>query len=105
MSYAHAEDAKQAGEGVFAIGDTSTSFQSFGARFHDALGDPGLLNAFMLTLAFATNGGTADAECLSYKTKTIYYLIIKIRRPVHALTYGTVCTILLLMGVEVRTSL
>jgi hypothetical protein len=39
-----------------------------------SLDDPALINALMFTLAFAVNGFTADAECLKYKGKAIFYL-------------------------------
>jgi hypothetical protein len=91
--------ARQAGEPIFSI-TNSTSFETFGSVFQMNFEDPALLNALMLTLGFAING-RIDLECMFYKSRAIEYLNNKIKRPNDAATEVTICTILLLVGVEV----
>jgi hypothetical protein len=97
----HIEVAKQAGEPVFSIDSDGKSFQSYGTTFHISFQDPALLNALMLTFAFAIKGNVIDAECLSYKSKAIGYLNERIGQEEPAVSEGTIRAILLLAGVEV----
>jgi len=69
------------------------------------LNDPALMNALMLTLAFAANGGDTNAECLAYKGKAITHINQKIRYPEVTATDSTILAILLLVGIEARLSI
>ncbi|KAK8127386.1 hypothetical protein PG984_008494 [Apiospora sp. TS-2023a] len=97
--------AVQATEPVFSIRD-SVVFQTFHAVFRTGLEDAALLNAVMLTFAFAAMGGAdLDQESLGYQSKAISSLRGKISsvQDVSALeVMPTIGAILLLAGVEAR---
>lgn len=72
--------------------------------FRTGFGDPALLNAVMLSLAFAATGGSIDLECLRYQSQAISQIRQRMNRLVEAATETTIGTILLLAGVEVCIS-
>ncbi|KAN0089195.1 hypothetical protein V8E51_019455 [Hyaloscypha variabilis] len=86
---------RQAGEPVFTVTQDPCS-PSLVQDLRIGLDDPALLNALMLTLAFAANGGEANAECLGYKGKAISHINQKIRFPEVTTTDSTILAILLL---------
>jgi len=96
--------AVQATEPVFSVRD-SVVFQTFHSVFRAGLEDAALLNAVMLTFAFAALGGAnLDQESLGYQSKAISSLRGKISsvQDVSALeVMPTIGAILLLAGVEV----
>lgn len=96
--------AVQATEPVFSVRDPVV-FQTFHSVFRTGLEDAALLNAVMLTFAFAAVGGASlDQESLGYQSKAISSLRGKISsvRDVSALeVMPTIGAILLLAGVEV----
>lgn len=69
--------------------------------FRTGFGDPALLNAVMLSLAFAATDGSIDLECLRYRGQTISHIRHRMNRLGEAATETTIGTILLLAGVEV----
>ncbi len=69
--------------------------------FRTGFGDPALLNAVMLSLAFAATDGSIDLECLRYRGQTISHIRQRMNRLGDAATETTIGTILLLAGVEV----
>jgi len=92
---------RQAGEPVFTVTQDPCS-PSLVQDLRIGLDDPALLNALMLTLAFAANGGDANAECLGYKGKAISHINQKIKFPEMNATDSTILAILLLVGIEAR---
>jgi hypothetical protein len=94
--------ARLAPEPVFSVVET-LEFQSFQSVFRTGLVDPVLLNAVMLTLAFATADGSIDQECLEYKGRTISYIREKMNTPDEITSEPIIGAILLLAGVEVCT--
>ncbi|KAK7926953.1 hypothetical protein PG985_003951 [Apiospora marii] len=100
--------AIQATEPVFSVRD-SVVFQTFHSVFRTGLEDAALLNAVMLTFAFAALGGASlDQESLRYQSKAISSLRGKISsvQDVSALeAMPTIGAILLLAGVENRQDL
>lgn len=58
----------------------------------------------MLSLAFAVTGGSVDQECLGYRGQAISYIRRKMTSLSDATSESTIGAILLLAGVEVRTS-
>ena len=94
---------RQAGEPVFTV--TQDSFSpSLVQDLRIGLDDPALMNALMLTLAFASNGGNTNAECLAYKGQAISHINQKIGFPEVTATDSTILAILLLVGIEARLS-
>ena len=95
--------ARQAPEPVFSIAE-ALAFQNFRSVFGTGLVDPALLNAVMLSLAFAaTTGGiiTLDRECLGYQGQAISYIRERMGSLDEANLVSTIGAILLLAGVEV----
>ncbi|KAL4883798.1 hypothetical protein BJY04DRAFT_24647 [Aspergillus karnatakaensis] len=95
--------ARQAPEPVFSIAE-GLAFQNFHSVFRTSTGfeDPALLNAVMLSLAFAVAGGSIDGECLRYQSQAISYIRERISSLGDAAMEATIGAILLLAGVEAR---
>lgn len=87
---------------MFSVED---DFQNFKSVFRSGLVDPALLNAFMLSLAFTANGGVINKECLVYRGQAIQHIRERISMPDKVVSESTIGAILLLVGVEVRSSL
>lgn len=94
------DKARQAPEPVFSVAE-ELAFQSFSSVFRTGLVDPALLNAVMLSLAFAVTEGSIDRECLSYQSQAISYIREKMNFLEEATSESTIGAILLLAGVEV----
>ena len=94
------DKARQAPEPVFSIAE-ELAFQNFSSVFRTGLVDPALLNAVMLSLAFAVTGGSIDRECLGYQGQAISYIREKMSFLDDATSESTIGAILLLAGVEV----
>lgn len=87
---------------MFSVAD-NIGFQTFPLVFRTGRDDPALLNAIMLTFAFAVTEGIMDQKCISYQSlamRSIRESISSRDRPVSVATLGA---ILLLAGVEVCT--
>ena len=69
--------------------------------FKTGLVDPALVNAVMLSLVFAVNGGSIDRECLGYQGQAMKHLHEKMDHLDEATSESTIGAILLLAGVEV----
>jgi hypothetical protein len=95
-----ADTAKQAAEPVFSFADKVT-LQNFRSVFRTGLNDPALLNAVMLTFAFAVTGGVMDRECLGYQTQAMSSIRERLSLSNGAVSTTTLGAILLLAGVEV----
>ncbi|KAL2867604.1 uncharacterized protein BJX67DRAFT_387834 [Aspergillus lucknowensis] len=93
--------ARQAPEPVFSIAE-ELAFQNFRSVFRASFDDPALLNAVMLSLAFAATGGSIDRECLRYQGQAIAYIREKMSSLSEAASERTIGAILLLAGVEAR---
>ncbi|CAJ2507203.1 Uu.00g083890.m01.CDS01 [Anthostomella pinea] len=93
--------ARQAPEPVFSVVE-SLEFQNFRAVFRTGLVDPALLNAVMLSFAFAVTEGSIDRECLGYQGKAISFIRERMNSLDEAASESTIGTILLLAGVEAR---
>ncbi|TRX98421.1 hypothetical protein FHL15_000495 [Xylaria flabelliformis] len=91
--------ARQAPEPVFSVAE-ELAFQSFGSVFRTGFVDPALLSAVMLSLTFASAGGSTNPECLGYRGQTIGYVREKMSSPAEATSESTIGAILLLAGVE-----
>ncbi|KAL3447739.1 hypothetical protein BJX65DRAFT_90607 [Aspergillus insuetus] len=89
--------ARQAPEPVFSVAE-ELAFQSFRSVFRAGLDDPALVNAVMLSLAFAVNG-RIDSECLRYQGQAITYIRERMDSLAEATSEATIGTILLLTGV------
>ncbi len=85
---------------MFSIAD-QVAFQDFGSVFRTDLDDPALLNAVMLTFAFAVTGGNIDQECLRYQNQAMSTIRERMSSPETALSLPTLGAILLLAGIEV----
>jgi hypothetical protein len=94
------DKARQAPEPVFSVAE-GLAFQNFSSVFRTVLVDPALLNAVMLSLAFAATGGSIDRECLGYQGLAISYIREKMSFLDDAISESTIGAILLLAGVEV----
>ncbi|KAI0487347.1 hypothetical protein F4859DRAFT_509915 [Xylaria cf. heliscus] len=92
--------ARQATEPVFSVAEDVT-FQSFGSVFRTRLADPALLNAVMLSFAFAVADGSINRECLGYQGHAICYVRERMSSLREATSESTIGAILLLAGVEV----
>ncbi|TVY42469.1 hypothetical protein LOCC1_G005159 [Lachnellula occidentalis] len=96
--------ARQAPEPVFSVAE-GLAFQNFRSVFRTGLVDPALLNAVMLSLAFAATAGgiiTLDRECLGYQGQAISYIRERMSSLDEATSGSTIGAILLLAGVEAR---
>ncbi|TVY24400.1 hypothetical protein LHYA1_G006765 [Lachnellula hyalina] len=96
--------ARQAPEPVFSVAE-DLAFQNFRSVFRTGLVDPALLNAVMLSLAFAATAGgiiTLDRECLGYQGQAISYIRERMGSLDEANSASTIGAILLLAGVEAR---
>ncbi|VZH95141.1 unnamed protein product [Fusarium fujikuroi] len=87
-------NARQAPEPVFSVED---DFQNFKSVFRSGLVDP-----FMLSLAFTANGGVINKECLVYRGQAIQHIRERISMPDKVVSESTIGAILLLVGVEAR---
>lgn len=92
--------ARQAPEPVFSVVG-ELAFQNFHAVFRTGLVDPALLNAVMLSFAFAVTGGSINRECLGYQGQTISHIRERMSCLDEATSESTIGAILLLAGVEV----
>lgn len=97
------DDAKQALEPVFSVGQ-DVALQTFSSVFRESLHDPALLNAMLLAATFAVAGGVLNQECLRYQTETMRSIRKRIEHSVPAVTTSTLGAMLLLAGVEVKSS-
>jgi hypothetical protein len=79
------------------------AFQKFSSVFRTGLVDPALLNAVMLSFAFAVAGGSINQECLGYQGQAISRIREKMSSLDEATSESTIGAILLLAGVEVCT--
>lgn len=98
-----ADKARQAPEPVFSVAE-ELAFQNFRSVFRTGLVDPALLNAVMLSLAFAVTGGSIiklDRECLGYQGQAISCIRERMSSLDEATLTSTIGAILLLAGVEV----
>lgn len=93
--------ARHAAEPVFSVADP-VLFQDFSSVFRSDLDDPALLNAVMLTFAFAVTGGNMDQECVGYQNQVLATVRERISSPETALSLPTLGAILLLAGIEAR---
>jgi len=93
---------RQAPEPVFSVVE-ELSFQNFSSVFRTSLVevDPALLNAVMLSFAFAVTEGIIDQECLGYQGQAISYIRKRISSLEEAASESTIGAILLLAGVKV----
>ena len=94
------DKARQAPEPVFSVAE-ELAFQNFRSVFRTGLVDPALLNAVMLSFAFAVTGGSINRECLGYQGQAISYIREKMSSLDEATSESTIGAILLLAGVEV----
>lgn len=96
------DKAREAAEPVFSVAD-ELAFHSFRAVFQTGLDDPALLNAVMLTFAFAATEGTIDRECLGYQSEAMGYIRERMSSLDRATSASTIGAILLLAGIEVSS--
>ncbi|KAH8894747.1 hypothetical protein GQ53DRAFT_839695 [Thozetella sp. PMI_491] len=94
----HQKSSKAAGP-VFSLADELV-LQNYRSIFRTGLDDPALLNAAMLTFAFAMTG-TVDHEFLAYHSRTLNHIRLTLGSPESAVSESTIGAILLLAGVEV----
>jgi hypothetical protein len=94
------DKVRHAPEPVFSVVE-ALAFQNFRSVFRTSLADPALLNAVMLSFAFALAGGRLNRESLSYQSQAISYIRAKISSLDEARSESTIGAILLLAGVEV----
>lgn len=92
---------KQAAEPIFSVGDELVLL-NFHSIFQTGLADPALLNATMLTFAFAVSG-TIDREFLRYQSQALTSIRSRMKCPDWATSESTLGAILLMAGVDVRT--
>jgi hypothetical protein len=90
----------EAAEPVFSVAD-NVAFQTFPLVFRTDRDDPALLNAIMLTFAFAMTGGIMNRECISYQSLAMSFIRKTISSPDRPVSVATLGAILLLAGVEV----
>ena len=91
---------RQAPEPVFSVAE-ELAFQNFHSVFRVGLIDPALINAVMLSLVFAANGGSINRECLGYQSLAFGYLRERMSSLDEATSESSIGAILLLAGVEV----
>ncbi|RAH51160.1 uncharacterized protein BO95DRAFT_492313 [Aspergillus brunneoviolaceus CBS 621.78] len=96
--------ARQAPEPVFSVAE-ELAFQSFRSVFRTGFHDPALINAVMLTLAFAVTGGSLDQECLRYQGQAITYIRERMDSEHDAASEAVIGAILLIAGVGARLGL
>ncbi|GLB11892.1 hypothetical protein AtubIFM57258_009166 [Aspergillus tubingensis] len=96
--------ARQAPEPVFSVAE-ELAFQSFRSVFRTGFHDPALINAVMLTLAFAVTGGSLDRECLRYQGQAITYIRERMDSEHDAASEAVIGAILLIAGVSARLGL
>ncbi|RAH81587.1 hypothetical protein BO86DRAFT_430525 [Aspergillus japonicus CBS 114.51] len=96
--------ARQAPEPVFSVAE-ELAFQSFRSVFRTGFQDPALINAVMLTLAFAVTGGSLDRECLRYQGHAITYIRERMDSEHDAASEAVIGAILLIAGVGARLGL
>jgi hypothetical protein len=94
------DKARQAPEPVFSVAE-EFAFQNFHSVFRTGFVDPALLNAIMLSFAFAATGGSINEECLGYQGQAISCIRERMDAPNEAASEATIGAILLLAGVEV----
>jgi hypothetical protein len=99
-----AAGSRQATEPVFSMAE-GISFGNFRSVFRTGFEDPALLNALMLSLAFAAGNGSLDSECLAIKTRALRIVGERLSNMETATTGATIGAILLLVGVEARLGL
>jgi hypothetical protein len=95
--------AREAAELVFSVAD-EVAFQTFQSVFRTGLDDAALLNAVLLTFAFAVTECVMDQECLGYQSLAMSSIRERISSPDRPVTVATLGAILLLAGVEVCKS-
>ena len=100
MLIKYPDKARQAPEPVFSVAE-GLAFQNFQAVFRTGLVDPALLNAVMLSFAFAVTEGSIDSECLIYQGQAIGFIRERMSFPEEATSESTIGAILLLAGVGV----
>ncbi|KAE9365536.1 hypothetical protein N431DRAFT_473585 [Stipitochalara longipes BDJ] len=93
--------AKEAAEPVFSVAD-DVNFQTFPLVFRTGRDDPALLNAIMLTFAFAATGGIMNEECIGYQSLAMGSVRKMISSPDMPVSAASLGAILLLAGVEAR---
>ncbi|KAI0203295.1 hypothetical protein F4808DRAFT_39600 [Astrocystis sublimbata] len=91
--------ARQAAEPVFSVLEEH-AFHNFSSVFRTTLADPALLNAVMLSFAFAVAGCNINRECLGYQGQAIAYVRERMDCRREATSEATIGAILLLAGVE-----
>ncbi|KAK6605944.1 hypothetical protein H4I96_04406 [Botrytis cinerea] len=89
--------ARQAAEPVFSV-KNELVYHSFHTVFNAGLDDPALLNAVMLTFAFAATEGGINQECLRYQSKAISCIRERMSSIDRATMTTTIGAILLLTG-------
>lgn len=94
------DKARQAPEPVFSVAK-ELAFQDFHSVFRTGLVDPALLNAVMLSLAFAVNGGNINRECLGFQGQAMRHIRERMSSLDMATSESTIGAILLLAGIEV----
>ncbi|KAH7134440.1 putative N-ethylmaleimide reductase, partial [Dactylonectria macrodidyma] len=92
----------QAAEPVFSVGDELVLL-NFYSIFQTGLADPALLNATMLTFAFATSG-TIDREFLNYQSQALTSIRSRMEYPDRATSESTLGAILLMAGIDYAPS-
>ncbi|KIX00586.1 uncharacterized protein Z518_09651 [Rhinocladiella mackenziei CBS 650.93] len=95
------DKARQASEPVFSVAN-ELAYHSFHAVFQSGLDDPALVNAVMLTFAFAATEGIIDRECLGYQSQAMGCISERMSSLDRATSAPTMGAILLLAGVEAR---
>ena len=94
---------RQVGKPVFSIVD-ELILPNFLPLFRTGLGDPALLNATLLTLAFAITG-TINQEFLKYHNQALSSIREKLCSPEQAASESTLAAILMMAGMEVCLNL
>ncbi|WAO87610.1 Hypothetical protein NCS54_00492600 [Fusarium falciforme] len=93
--------SQKATEPVFSISDELV-LQSLGSTLRKGLDDDALLNAVMLTFAFAVSSGSIDKECLDYQSDALSSIRQSMSSPERATSESTLGAILLLAGIDAR---
>ncbi|EEU37888.1 uncharacterized protein NECHADRAFT_97992 [Fusarium vanettenii 77-13-4] len=88
-------------EPVFSVSDELV-LQSLGSTLRKGLDDDALLNAVMLTFAFAVSSGSIDKECLDYQSDALSSIRQSMSSPERATSESTLGAILLLAGIDAR---
>ncbi|KAE8441222.1 hypothetical protein EG329_005622 [Mollisiaceae sp. DMI_Dod_QoI] len=98
--YSHYKD-QQPIEPIFSVSDELV-LQNFRSVLRKGLDDHALLNAVMLTFAFAATAGSIDRECLGYQSEALSSIRERMSSPNRATSESTLGAILLLAGIEAR---